>query len=104
MEIWYVLSDGGGRFIPFPWCYWLGKSWKSRRHSVDAVMCGKAVNLQGSCSAFVAIAGDYGGWAKGWFCGAYQSYICVYIYTYTHIYIYIYIYIDIYIYIYLHSV
>ena len=24
-------------------------------------MCAKAVNLHGSCSAFVAIAGDYGG-------------------------------------------
>ena len=54
---------------PSVWCYGLGKSWKSRRYSVDAVMCGKAVNLHGSCSAFVAIAGDYGGWANVWFCG-----------------------------------
>ena len=45
------------------------ESWKSRRHSVDAVMCAKTVNLHGSCSAFVAIAGDYGGWANVWFCG-----------------------------------
>ena len=37
---------------------------KSRRHSADAVMCGKAVNLPGSCSAFVPIAGDYRGWAN----------------------------------------
>ena len=42
---------------PSEMVYMFGKSWKSRGHSVDVVMCGKAVNLHDSCSAFVAIAG-----------------------------------------------
>ena len=64
------MPGGGEKLIPFHSDVFLfGKPWKCRRHSVDAVMCGKAMDLHGSCSALVAIAGDYGGWANVWFCG-----------------------------------
>ena len=53
MEVWYLLSDGGADL------------YKPFRNGVTCQgnhgMCWKTVNSHGSCSVFVAIAGDYGG-------------------------------------------